>query len=356
MLKRLLLGLLISGFCVYLVFLKFQEENGIDKMLQALQTADYRWLAPAVLFMFLSLWLRALRWRYFMEPIKKVSTAKLFSAMMIGYMGNNVFPLRLGEFLRAYAIGKSAQVSKAASFATIIVERIIDLLSLLAILALTIFYHRFPDWIEKTGWLIFAVSAGFVIFIIFLMEKTERTLNLVEFVLTPLPRRLSERARKILRSFLEGFAVFKRAEHYWTIAWQSVVMWLFYAGIVYVTLLAFGLNTTYHLPWITSLVVLVMVSIGIMIPSSPGYVGTYHLLCIQAMAFFKVPASEAAGFAVVLHVVNFIPVTLVGVLYFWRENFSIKDATGEREIHSPQEIEPAGLPAEHDFTKKRDGE
>ncbi len=348
MLKRLLLGLVISAICIYLGFRNVEFGN----MLQALQTANYLWLLPAVALMFLSLWLRAIRWRYFMEPIKRVAAGKLFSAMMIGYMGNNVFPLRLGEIMRAYAIGKSAQVSKAASFATIIVERIIDLLSLLAILALTIFFHTFPDRIEKTGWLIFAGSVGLVIFIVFLMEKTDQTLHVVDFFLRPLPARISASARKILRSFLEGFAVFKRAEHYWTITWQSIVMWMFYAGIVYVTLEAFSLNGAYQVTWISSLVVLVMVSIGIMIPSSPGYIGTYHLLCIQAMAFFKVPASEAAGFAVVLHVVNFIPVTLVGVLYFWRENFSIKDATGQRESISHQEIESA----DHDFNRKRGGE
>lgn len=338
MLKRLLLGLVISAACVYFAFRKVDFGN----MLQALQTANYWWLVPAVLLMFISLWLRAVRWRYFMEPIKRVGTPKLFSAMMIGYMANNLFPLRLGEFLRAYAIGKSAGVSKAASFATIIVERIIDLLSLLAILALTIFYHTFPEWIERAAWLIFVASVGFVIFIVFLMEKTEQTLRVVEYILQPLPLRVSEKARALLRSFLEGFAVFKRAEHYWTILWQSVVMWLSYAGIVYVTLIAFRLNTAYDLPWVTSLVVLVMVGIGIMIPSSPGYVGTYHLLCIQAMAFFSVPTSQAAGFAVVLHVVNFIPVTLVGLLYFWREHMKIPDATLQKEIAHLKQMEPVG--------------
>jgi len=336
MLKRLLLGLVISAVCVYLAF----RHVDFSSMLLALESANYWWLLPAVGLMFLSLWLRAIRWRYFMEPIKPVDFPKLFSAMMIGYMANNVFPLRLGEFLRAYAIGKSAGVSKAASFATIVVERIIDLLSLLAILALTVFYHTFPDWIETAGWLIFAGSLGFVVFVVFLMERTEQTLRVVEIILKPLPPRLVQQARTILRSFLDGFAVFKRAEHYWTIAWQSIVMWLAYAGIVYVTLLSFHLQTAYDLPWITSLVVLVMVSIGIMIPSSPGYVGTYHLLCIQAMAFFSVPASEAAGFAVVLHVVNFIPVTLVGLVYFWKENLQLKEATLPSENGQMNDAEP----------------
>lgn len=350
MLKRLLLGLVISALCIYLGFRNVEFGN----MLKALQTANYWWLAPAVAFMFLSLWLRAVRWRYFMDPIKKVETSKLFSAMMIGYMGNNVFPLRLGEIMRAYAIGRSAQVSRAASFATIIVERIIDLLSLLAILALTIFFHTFPIWIEKTGWLIFAGSLGLVVFIIFLMEKTDATLRVVDFFLRPLPSRISESARRILRSFLEGFAVLKRAEHYWTITWQSIVMWLFYAAIVYVTLVAFRLDSTYELPWITSLVVLVMVSIGIMIPSSPGYVGTYHLLCIQALSFFGVPNDESAGFAVVLHVVNFIPITIVGLLYFWSENLRIKDVTADVDI-AAEAAEPTLASGIYRFEEKPAG-
>ncbi|MGH7450949.1 MAG: lysylphosphatidylglycerol synthase transmembrane domain-containing protein, partial [bacterium] len=126
--KRFILGLLVSAVFIYLAFRKIE----FLQMWQALQQANYLWLFPAVGFMFISLWLRAMRWGYFMEPIKPgIGLHKLFASMMIGYYGNNVFPLRAGEVLRAYAIGKSTGVSRMAAFATIFVERLIDVLALL---------------------------------------------------------------------------------------------------------------------------------------------------------------------------------------------------------------------------------
>ena len=127
---KLLLGLIISGIFVYWAF----KEIDYDVMLEAFKQANYWLLIPGIIFMFVSLWIRAIRWGYLMEPIKKVDRKTLFSSMMIGYYANNVFPLRLGEVLRAYAIGKAADVSRMASFATIFVERLIDIFSLLLLI------------------------------------------------------------------------------------------------------------------------------------------------------------------------------------------------------------------------------
>lgn len=134
--KQFLLGILISAIFLYLAF----RNVDLTKMISALQQAHYLWLIPGILFMFLSLLIRAYRWHYFLLPIREVKFSKLFSAMMIGYMANNVFPLRLGELLRAVAIGRSAGISRASAFATIIVERIIDIISLLIILGFTVFF------------------------------------------------------------------------------------------------------------------------------------------------------------------------------------------------------------------------
>ena len=262
------LGLVISAVFIFLAF------RGIDYklMLGALQHANYWWLLPSILAMFASHWLRAVRWRYFMEPIKRVDTPTLFAATMIGYYGNNVFPLRAGEVLRAYSIGKAAGVSRMASFATIIVERLIDIFSLLLLLALSVGFHDYPNWIEKGAWLLFFLTSAGTIFMVFLMQRTLQTLRLVERFTTPLPQRVREMVQKLLRSFLDGFGIFQKSEHFWTIAWQSVVIWLFYAATIYFTLEAFGLNDKFYLPLGASFIILVMISLGIMVPAAPGYV------------------------------------------------------------------------------------
>ncbi len=334
--KHFVIGLLISAVFLYLA----ARNVDFPEVAAALSRANYWWLIPGVAFMFISLIIRAYRWHFFMEPIKNVPLRPLFSAMMIGYMANNVFPLRLGEVMRALAIGRSAQISRASAFATIIVERIIDILSLLVILGFTVFFHKFPPEIKQAGLIIFFGALGIIGFIVLLMEKTEATLRWVKKLSGFLPKRAQEFVQHLLRSFLAGFEIFRHTHHYFSIIVQSIVLWVLYAGIIYVTFFAFNIKLENDAIIVASLVILVMISIGIMIPSSPGFVGTYHYLAMQGLALFGVPESDALSFAIVLHISNYIPITLVGMYYFWKENLHFRDAlqqSSEVEVELPQE-------------------
>ena len=331
---RVTIGIVISVVFLYLAF----RQVNVHEMVAALKGADYIWLMPALLFLFASLLLRAIRWGYFVEPLKQVKLHPLFSAMMIGYAANNVFPLRLGEFLRAYAIAKTEGISKSSAFATVIVERLIDVLSLLLILAVTILlFSSRPSvtnneeiiFIKNSGYIIFALTLSIIVLMVFLMEKTESTITVFQFLL---PDKLFNIVQKIIRSFLQGFIVFKKSEHYLSILILSISLWVLYAGILYVIFFAFNFQTKYNINVLASLVVLVTVSIGIMIPSSPGYVGTYHFFCMKSLSLFGVPESEALSFAIISHVLSSIPLTLVGLIYFWKENLHFSDAVTEKHL------------------------
>lgn len=328
--KQIVIGLAISAVFLYLAF----RNVDTDGMIAALAHANYWWILPGIGMMFLSLYLRAYRWQYFLLSIEKIPVSKLYSAMMIGYMANNVFPLRLGEFMRAFAIGHSAKISRTSAFATILVERIIDVISLLAILGFTVLFHDFPPNIKNAGLIIFIASIGIVLFVVLLMEKTERTVRLVWWVMKPLPMRLRKSVNRLLRKFLGGFEVFRQTHHYPMIIFQSLLLWVLYAGIIFVTFFAFQIKLENESLIIASLVILVMISIGIMIPSSPGFVGTYHYLCMQGLALFGVPETDALSFAIVLHISNYIPMTAVGFYYFWKENLRFSDALAEKQLVS----------------------
>ncbi|MFQ5754081.1 MAG: lysylphosphatidylglycerol synthase transmembrane domain-containing protein, partial [bacterium] len=152
--RKVIIGIAISAIFFYLAF----REVNLQEMLTALKNANYIWLLPAFAFMLFSHWVRAVRWRYFLEPIQDVKIHPLFSALIIGYAANNIFPLRLGEFLRAVAIGKTQQISKSSAFATVIVERLIDLLSLLVLLSTTVLFFPLPEVIKNSGYIIFFLT------------------------------------------------------------------------------------------------------------------------------------------------------------------------------------------------------
>ncbi|MFQ5651161.1 MAG: lysylphosphatidylglycerol synthase transmembrane domain-containing protein [bacterium] len=324
---RIAVGIVISLVFIYLAF----HEVNFQKMLAVIKDARYEWLFPAIVAMLLSHWLRAMRWQYLMEPVKEIKVHPLFSALMIGYAANNIFPLRLGEFLRAFAIAKSQRVSKTSSFATVIVDRLLDILSLLLVMAVTIFLFPLPENIKRGAYVISAGTIGVIVFIVFLMEKTDATLTLLSRVL---PKKVYAVVQRITRSFLQGFMVFKKSEHYLRVISLSVGVWLLYAVVVYISFFIFDFNTTYSLDFHAALVVLVIISIGLMIPSSPGFVGTYHWFCIMSLSLVAaptIPKNDAISFAVITHAMNTIPVTIVGLSYFWKENLHFSDAVSEKE-------------------------
>ncbi len=338
---RIAIGIGVSLIFVYFAF----REVNFQEMLATIQNAKYQWLLPAIAAMLTSHWLRAKRWQYLIEPIKQTKVHPLFSALMIGYAANNIFPLRLGEFLRAYALAKSQNISKTSSFATVVVDRLLDILSLLLVLAITVFLYPLPENIKRGAYVISAGTVGVIVFIVLLMEKTDATLAFLSKIL---PGKIYEVVQKIARSFLQGFMVFKKSEHYLMVLLLSLGVWLLYAVVVYISFFIFNLDIKYGLDIYSALVVLVVISIGLMIPSSPGFVGTYHAFCIWSLGLFGVAKSDAGSFAVISHAMNTIPFTIVGLLYFWHENLHFSDAVSEKEAvehgsNNDSEMDPEKL-------------
>jgi uncharacterized protein (TIRG00374 family) len=314
--KRLVLGIAISLVALYLAF----RSVDLSAMVTAMRQAKYGWIVPALVAMLVSVWLRAIRWGYFLHDTKRVGTHSLFALTMIGYMANNVLPLRVGELVRAYALKSTENVSFATGFSTIVVERILDLLSLVILLGVTLLFYPFPGWVRNVGLVTFVAIGAVTVWFFFLARQGERATNILHSLTSHFPERLRERVLEAVRAFLQGLVIFRRTEHYGAVTFLTFAMWALYAVIVYFSLLAFDFVETYNLPAIASFVVLVMVSIGISIPSSPGFVGTYDLLAQQSLAFFGVPTSEALGYAVVLHLVNYIPLTAIGLFYAIKMN------------------------------------
>ena len=316
---KLVLGLAVSVFFLYLAFRRIDP----NKMGQALGAVRYPFLLIALLLLFLSHWLRAKRHRYFLEPIKPISTGSLFSALMVGYMANTLLPAHLGELVRAVLIGQKERIPKVSVLATIAVERIVDVFCLLILMGMTFIAYPFPEEIRLSGYLTFVFAAVLGAFFLFLKKRPEKALSLVEAVSRPLSKKISDKLVELLGSFRDGLVPLQQPWHYAIVALLSVLVWACYAGIFFVTFYAFDFVETYHLPWSASLVVLVITTVSIVVPSSPGYVGTYHWLCMVALRLFGVSESPALSFAIVAHAISVLPVSLVGGVLAWKEGISI---------------------------------
>ncbi|TDJ02502.1 MAG: flippase-like domain-containing protein [Caldithrix sp.] len=335
---KIIIGTLVSFVFLYFTF----RQVDFQEMMNAIKSANYLWLLPAFAAMLFSHWLRAVRWRYLLEPIKPIKISPVFSALMIGYAANNVFPLRMGEFLRAFAIGKSQKISKSSAFATVFVERfILDFVPLLLILALTfsLFASILGDEIKYGGYLISVITCFVIALVMVLTKWTDAT---VEKLRQILPAKLFKYVEHFLPSFTKGCMVFNKTEHFLAITILTFLVWGLYILSIYFSFFIFGFPEKYGLGISASLLVLVFASFGIMIPASPGYVGTFHYFCALSLNALGagIPDGEVKSFALVSHLMNMLPISIIGLVYFWRENLHFSDAVAEKDlVEHPQQEE-----------------
>lgn len=312
------MGLSISALFLYLAI----RQVDFDKMLTSFRGVNYWILILAVLAQFISHWIRAVRWRILLKSIKLVPVSSLFSATMIGYMGNTVLPAHLGEIFRANVIGNRENISTSSILATLAIERILDVLAILVILVFAMIVYPFPQTVTIGGYIMFGFVVGLFVFLILLKNQDDRTLTLLRFFLKVLPKVAAQKIEDFLISFIDGINGLERKRDYIFIFLHSILIWFGYLLTLHFVFYAFDLFNIYNLSAVSSLVLLVTTTFSIVVPAGPGYVGTYHITCQRTLNLFGVPLPVGLSFAVVAHIVSLLPAALLGFVFAWREGIS----------------------------------
>ncbi|MDI6792445.1 MAG: lysylphosphatidylglycerol synthase transmembrane domain-containing protein [bacterium] len=313
-------GILLSVFFLWLAL----RGVNFEEMIDAIAKVSWWYLIPIGLVTLGTFLVRALRWRYLLSYEKHIKLHSLFSYTIIGFMANNVFPLRIGELARAYIIGKKEGISKVRSLGTIVMERIFDGITLLLFLTLILVYHPgFPDWVKKMGLMLAPVFFLALGGLIVLEWHQDWILKFTHWLTGHISPKLAGRIVEHLQSFIHGLAILRRVDHLLIAFFLSLVLWIVYAGIFHLALQAFHIN---HLPLYTALFVLTVTAFGVMLPSSPGFIGPFQYFCVKALILMGLEdKSLALSYAFFLHAVQYVLVTLVGLGYLWKENLSLSD-------------------------------
>jgi len=270
----------------------------------------------------LSIWIRAYRWKVLLQPVQQVSVGATYSATMIGFMANNVLPMRLGELVRAYALGRSGGVSKSSAFATIVVERAFDLLAVLLFLGAMLLRYSFAKWVAVTGYIALGSCVGMFAGMALLWWKREQAYRFLVPLLQRLPGGLAGEMEGWVKRFLDGLGILARGHHVLWVTLLSVFTWLAMALSFHYAGMAFGLG----LPFEASLVLVVVCALAVMLPSGPGFVGTFEVGARYGLMLFAVPDNLALSYALFYHAVTFVAVTLLGLFHLGRVGFSLKNA------------------------------
>ena len=318
---KFLLGIGISLFFLVLLFRKVD----LGQLLTTLRSLDYRYLAAAVIITLISCCSRAIRWHYLILPQKRAKPRNLLSATIICYMANNLLPARLGEFARAIVFANKEALAVSTVFASLVIDRLFDGFSVLVILVITFFIVQLPPGMEGIqqglvtgGYVMLALYLLVIAFLIVLKRSTARTIHVVGLVLKPFPKVVADKTVPLLVSFISGIQLPSRAGDLFAIFLSCVFIWFTAAWPIDLILQAFGI----HLPFSASLFVLVFLVFAVMVPASPGYVGTYHAACVYGLMAFAIPKEQALSVALVVHAVAFFPVIFLGFYFLWREKIS----------------------------------
>ena len=327
---KLLVGLVVSASCLY-YFIRMCD---FEQMWATVKKASLWFVLLTLVSIFTCYFARGVRWTFLLRPLKQIGVGPSFSATIIGFTASNILPMRAGEFVRAYVMAKNENVRASSTFATIVVERLCDGFCVLAILVLALTIMPFPDAPDPStlsepmqrivsaitkerlryfGYSTLGLYVGVIsvlVFLHFAPKKTERAISRLLFFA---PKNIVHKITDLLLSFSDGIASINTPSQAGNVFLWSLLTWGSIAIGPWLLSLAFGLT----LPIYMGFFVTAILALGVMLPSSPGFIGIFQLATAAAMVLLGVQEQIATSYALMLWALSIIPVTILGFILCW---------------------------------------
>lgn len=314
---RIVGSLALSG-----VFLYFAARDvSWTEAAKAFREARWIWVVPMTLAAAGTIYVRAVRWRVLVNAVRPVPLSSLVSATAIGFAANMLLPLRAGEIIRPWVLSRKEPIPFPAAAATIALERVFDMATLLVFFGLSTLVLPLPEEWRAYGW-VFAASFGALLGFLLVLQRVPAALAGLEALVGRLPARIAAPALSAVRRFPAGLAGLSSARTVAAAMALSIANWLTIAVAFGAGLPAFGLDV----PWVSgAIATTTFVAIAVSIPGGPGFIGMFQAGCIVALEIYGVERSVAFSYSVLTHLVQFGTTVGLGLYFFLREDLSIKD-------------------------------
>jgi uncharacterized protein (TIRG00374 family) len=316
--KKIIAGSILS---LLLVYLSVRGVN-FQSIADSFKTIQYGYVLPSLAAMMLMQIFRSVRWGEILSPLEKISQASLFSVTCVGFFAIVSIPARLGELARPILITQKSHVKMSAALGTIVVERIFDGLSILLIAAFVPFFlPDLPLWLIRSSIIFSVIILIMLTCMIFMIVKREKAVSLLNSAMRWLPDRYARKASSLVHHFIDGLQVITATRQMIHISILSLLIWLADVMAFYWLFLACGLN----LPIAAAVVILIILIIGIAIPTAPGFIGNWHYACILGLGLFGIAKTDALTFAVVSHFLALMVIIIPGLIFLPFNRLSIAD-------------------------------
>ena len=322
--KEKIIGIVVSIIFIILILWKLD----FQRLIETFKIFDYKILFVFVPLYVLSLYIRGIRWKYLLCETSKLTINEAFFAFTTGNTLNSYLPARAGDFWRAYHIGGNLNESRMKMLGSIILERIIDGISILLILifaALTYFKH---DWVINITYSAAALFLGSLLFF-YILFKTNKIscifhkLSQIKY-LEPHKDKLLK-AEELSNKFLEGFQALNNPKCFFIAFLTSCIAWAIECILTYFLICAFG----FHFGISIAFFVLSFLALSTIIPSSSIFVGPYQYAYILALGIYHIDKSRALGIAFVHQIIIMLTITVISVIYFTLTDTSLKNIKNE---------------------------
>jgi uncharacterized protein (TIRG00374 family) len=320
------LGLVVSAIFLYLGF------QGLDlaQFWESITAIEAGWLLLATGVYFLAAYIITWRWYYLLRPVQIVHPNRLFPLVIVGYMGNNIYPFRIGEVIRAYVLKRREGTNIPATLTTILVERVFDGLTMLLFVFAALLFVDFDASVVQTGIQILAVLFVLALLMFFgLALRPDLTRRLYTAIIGRFaPAGVQPRLVALAEHLMDGLETLRSPGDLALTFIASILSWTVEASTYWIVLRAFPFDVNFF-------VVLLIVGLGnlaTILPTTPGYVGTFHGIVVLVLRAFAVPQNDAAAYAVVMHAVIWAPVTVAGFIFLigmgmgWKDFARAEDA------------------------------
>ena len=324
--KKLLLLLAGTGVTVGCFYWSMQGVK-VEEFQESFRGANY-WTLPAIfLLLFVFYWLKAVRWSWMLQPIRKLGARQLFSPVMIGFAANNVLPAHLGEFVRVFLVGRRHSVPAATVLSTVVLERVFDVMAIVSLFAVSLpFADELPPEYSKVVMYLATAAAAFVVFASVFLLWTEASNRLFSVAMRFVPfvgEGMKGRLVSMMESAGEGLNALRSVHTILALVLNSLVQWILNGLIAYLALRAF------HIPVAPAdgLILTAVLAVAVMIPSTPGYFGLIQGAFKMSILALGIDAGESRVFAASMyyHMSMYVPVTLTGMFFLSNEGLRLRD-------------------------------
>ena len=326
---RYAISFLVMALFLYLAF----RDKDFGAIWNSLSNVHWTWVFYLAVGGAISHLARAWRWQYLLAPIKEnVSLRNSFSAVMIGYMVNNFLP-RVGEVVRPYTLGKLESISKTAAFGTVIIERIIDIITFFTILLAVMFLYSgsfvemFPSFASWEPLFLAGSVVAFALFVL-LFFKAALIFSFIRRMLVILPEKFRTKFDNLFESFLSGFAISKYPKRFLMIIVISYLIQGLYLLLMYIPFFAFDKMAGHSLNFGSATVLLVVSTVAFALPTPSGF-GTYHSFTSFALTqLYHVDGVTALSYSILTHEVGVMLTMVIGFFYFIRDHVRVAEMVG----------------------------